>query len=44
MGEPDDTRHGRDDFHEMPSSCICQRVPSNRSVTIQTDKLAAQVS
>ncbi|KAM0886999.1 hypothetical protein ACQ4PT_029349 [Festuca glaucescens] len=44
MGEPDDARHGRDDFHEMPSSCICQRIPANRSVTVQTDKLAAQVS
>ncbi|KAM0844428.1 hypothetical protein ACQ4PT_057066 [Festuca glaucescens] len=44
MGEPDEARHGRDDFHEMPSSCICQRIPANRSVTVQTDKLAAQVS
>lgn len=43
MGEPDDTRHGRDDFHEMPSSCICQRIPVNRSVTTQKENLAAQV-
>lgn len=42
MGEPDDPRHGRDDFHEMPSSCICQRVPVNRSATIQTRNLLAQ--
>ncbi|KAG8100962.1 hypothetical protein GUJ93_ZPchr0294g2704 [Zizania palustris] len=33
MGEPDDFRPGKDDFHEFPSSCICQRIPVNRSVT-----------
>ncbi|XP_037486811.1 O-fucosyltransferase 29-like isoform X1 [Triticum dicoccoides] len=43
MEEPDDPRHGRDDFHEMPSSCICQRVPVNRSATIQTRNLLSQV-
>lgn len=31
LGDPDDIRPGRDDFHEFPSSCICQRIPANRS-------------
>jgi hypothetical protein len=25
MGEPDEMRPGRDDHHEFPSSCVCER-------------------
>uniref|UniRef100_A0A0E0DGT6 O-fucosyltransferase family protein n=1 Tax=Oryza meridionalis TaxID=40149 RepID=A0A0E0DGT6_9ORYZ len=39
MGEPDDIRPGRDDFNEFPSSCICQRIPVNRSVTARAENL-----
>lgn len=29
MGEPDEMRPGRGEFHEYPSSCICQKPFSN---------------
>ncbi|EPS67554.1 hypothetical protein M569_07224, partial [Genlisea aurea] len=25
LGEPDETRPGRGEFHEYPSACICRR-------------------
>lgn len=25
MGEPDEVRPGRGDFHEFPSTCVCER-------------------
>ena len=27
MGEPDEMRPGRGEFHEFPYSCICQKPP-----------------
>ncbi|KAL3818222.1 hypothetical protein ACJIZ3_004127 [Penstemon smallii] len=32
MGEPEEMRPGRGEFHEYPSSCICQKKPSKYSV------------
>ncbi|KAI7751200.1 hypothetical protein M8C21_018767 [Ambrosia artemisiifolia] len=38
MGEPDDIKPGRTEFHEYPSSCICKKplnfsLPDNKRIT-----------
>ncbi|XP_072957982.1 O-fucosyltransferase 29 [Typha angustifolia] len=36
MGEPDEVRPGRGEFHEFPSSCICQRPAQNKTAAGQS--------
>lgn len=44
MGEPEEMRPGRGDFHEFPSACICQKPPKylalnkNESLNISVDE------
>lgn len=35
MGEPDEMRPGRGEFHEYPASCICQK-PANYSSALES--------
>lgn len=42
MGEPDELRLGRGEFHEFPSSCICQKQSSENDFGKDEDHSSKQ--